>query len=85
MVKEFPDDRFAVAEAGTAELDAGQYDAARQTFQRLVDLADAGSMDRVQALMRLAEVDDRQGKSAMAVKDLEAILPMTADGSWLKP
>ena len=83
MVQEFPKDPFAVEEAGTAELDAEQFDEAKKTFQQLVDLTEPNSMNRVQALMRLAEVDDRQGKTEAAVHDYEAILPLTAESSWL--
>jgi predicted Zn-dependent protease len=83
MVEEFPTDRFAVEEAGTAELDAEQYDEARKTFQHLVDLAEPDSMNRVQALMHLADVDNRQGRTEAAVHGYETILPLTAEGSWL--
>jgi len=40
-------------------------------------------MNRVQAMMHLADVDDRQGKTDAAVHDYEAILPLTAESSWL--
>lgn len=83
MVEEFPKDQFAVEEAGTSELDAEQFDEAKKTFQKLVDLTEPNSMNRVQALMRLAEVDDRQGKTEAAVHGYEAILPLTAESSWL--
>ena len=83
MVQEFPKDSFALEEAGAAELDAEQFDEAKKTFQKLVDLTEPNSMNRVQALMRLAEVDDRQGKADDAVHDYEAILPLTAESSWL--
>jgi tetratricopeptide (TPR) repeat protein len=83
MVEEFPKDSFALEEAGGAQLDAEQFDEAKKTFQKLVDLTEPNSMARVQALMHLAEVDDRQGKTDAAVHDYEAILPLTADGSWL--
>jgi tetratricopeptide (TPR) repeat protein len=83
MVAEFPKDSFAVEEAGEAELDAEQFDEAKKTFQQLVDLTEPNSMARVQALIHLAEVDDRQGKTDDAVHDYEAILPLTAESSWL--
>ena len=83
MVAEFPKDAFALEEAGSAELDAEQYDEAKKTFQKLVDLSEPNSMARVQALMHLAEADDRQGKTEAAVHDYEAILPLTAESSWL--
>lgn len=83
MVDEFPKNAFALEEAGNAELDAGQFDEARKTFQKLVDLTDPNSMNRVQALMHLAEVDDRQGRTDAAVHGYEAILPLTAESSWL--
>jgi tetratricopeptide (TPR) repeat protein len=83
MTAAFPQNAFALEEAGSAELDAEQYDDARKTFQKLVDLAEPNSMNRVQALMRLAGVDDRQGKTDAAVHGYEAILPLTADSSWL--
>ncbi len=56
MTAEFPKDQFALDEAGAAELDAGQYDEAKNTFQKLVDLTEPNSMNRVQALMKLADV-----------------------------
>ncbi len=83
MVEEFPKDQFALEEAGASELDAEQFDEAKKTFQKLVDLTEPNSMNRVQALMRLAEVDDRQGKTDAAVHGYEAILPLTAESSWL--
>ncbi len=83
MAAEFPDDRFAVEEAAGALLDAEQFEEARGTFQKLVDLAEPNSMAHVQALMRLADVDARQGRTDAAVKGYEAILPQTAEGSWL--
>ncbi len=83
MVAEFPRDQFALEEAGAAELEAGQYDEAKKTFQKLVDLTEPNSMNRVQALMKLAEVDDRQGKVEDAVHGYESILPLTAQASWL--
>ena len=66
MVEEFPKDSFALEEAGEAQLDAEQFDEAKKTFQKLVDLTEPNSMNRVQALMHLAEVDDRQGKTDAA-------------------
>jgi len=83
MVEEFPKNTFALEAAGGAELDAEQFDEATKTFQKLVDLTEPNSMNRVQALMHLAEVDDRQGKTEAAVHDYEAILPLTAQASWL--
>ena len=83
MTAAFPKNAFALEEAGAAELDAQQYDDARRTFQKLVDLAEPNSMNRVQALMKLAGVDDRQGKTDDAVHGYEAILPLTAESSWL--
>jgi predicted Zn-dependent protease len=83
MTTTFPQDTFALEEAGSAELDASQFDEARKTFQKLVDLAEPNSMARVQALMKLAGVDDREGKTDAAVHGYEAILPLTADASWL--
>jgi predicted Zn-dependent protease len=83
MTATFPQDTFALEEAGSAELDASQFDEARKTFQKLVDLAEPNSMARVQALMKLAGVDDREGKTDAAVHGYEAILPLTADASWL--
>jgi predicted Zn-dependent protease len=83
MVGEFPKDSFALEEAGASELDAEQFDEAKKTFQKLVDLTEPNSMNRVQALMHLAEVDDRQGKTETAVHDYESILPLTAESSWL--
>ena len=83
MTATFPQDTFALEEAGSAELDASQFDEARKTFQKLVDLAEPNSMARVQALMKLAGVDDRAGKTDAAVHGYEAILPLTADDSWL--
>ena len=83
MVAEFPKDPFALEEAGASELDAEQFDEAKNTFQKLVDLTEPNSMNRVQAMMHLADVDDRQGKTDAAVHDYEAILPLTAESSWL--
>ena len=83
MIDEFPKDSFAVEEAGTSELEAEQFDEAKKTFQKLVDLTEPNSMNRVQAMMHLAEVDDRQGKTEAAVHGYEAILPLTAESSWL--
>ncbi len=75
--------RVAGEEAAGALLDAEQFEEARGTFQKLVDLAEPNSMAHVQALMRLADVDARQGRTDAAVKGYEAILPQTAEGSWL--
>lgn len=83
MVDEFPDDTFALTEAGRALLEADQFDEARQVFTKLVELTEAGTPARIQAQIQAAEVDERAGKKDTAVAQYEKLLAEVSDTSWL--
>ncbi|MEO8205308.1 MAG: tetratricopeptide repeat protein [Chthoniobacterales bacterium] len=82
LIGEFPEDAFALQEAGAAFLSNENFDDARLAYEKLGKLSEENSYGRIQSMVSLAEVDERQGKYQDAIKRYEAALPKTSDASW---
>ncbi|HSI85456.1 MAG TPA: tetratricopeptide repeat protein [Candidatus Methylacidiphilales bacterium] len=83
VVQEYPDDTFALEEAGAAFLASEQFEDANKAYQKLADLSEENSYGRVQAMIKLAEVEERKGKYENALRQYEAALPKTSETSWI--
>ena len=83
MAEEFPSDAYALQEAGEALLDAEQFEDAKIVYKKWVALTEEGTPSRVEALMKLAELEDRRGKTSEACAQYETLLGLTSESSWL--
>ncbi|PTY03365.1 hypothetical protein DB346_05650 [Verrucomicrobia bacterium LW23] len=83
LVQEFPDDAFALEEAGAAFQATENFEDAMNAYKKLAELSEENSYGRVQAMIRMAEVEERRGKSDLALRQYEAALPKTAANSWI--
>lgn len=83
LAAEFPDDPFALEEAGQALLRAEQWEEAEDLYQKLLTLAADDPYQRVTVTMRLAEIDERQDRHAEAIDRYEAMLDETNEASWM--
>ncbi|GEM_PF-3354274 len=83
MAAEFPNDPFVIEEVAEAQLDAEKYDDARATFTKLRDLAGTDPFRKVSATIRLAQVEERQGKTKEALAIYEGALAQASETSWI--
>ena len=83
MAAEFPTDPFVLEEVAEAQLEAEKFDEAKATFTRLRDLADTDPFKKVTATIRLAQVEERQGKTKEALAIYENALPQASETSWI--
>ena len=83
MAEEFPSDPFVIEEVAEAQLEAEKFDEARKTFTRLRDLAGTDPFKKVTANIRLAQVEERQGKIKEALAIYESTLPEASETSWI--
>ena len=79
-----PGDPFVLEEAGDALLNAERFDEARSMFEKLAALPDADAARRLSAQIRLAEVDDRQGRRDKALARYNEALAAAGSASWLQ-
>ncbi|XHR28957.1 MAG: tetratricopeptide repeat protein [Chthoniobacteraceae bacterium] len=83
MAGEFPNDPFVIEEVAEAQLDAEKYDDARATYTKLRDLAGTDPFRKVSATIRLAQVEERQGKTKEALAIYEGALAQASETSWI--
>ncbi|MEM1059199.1 MAG: tetratricopeptide repeat protein [Verrucomicrobiota bacterium] len=83
LAREFPEDPFALEEAGQALLRAEEFDEAKAIYDRLLELAAEDPYRRVTVTMRLAEIDERQDRFDDAIARYEAMLGDTSETSWM--
>lgn len=83
-VKSSPGDVFVLEEAGDALLEAGRHDEAREMFAQLRGQKDADPARRLNATMRLAEVEHLRGNKNEALKIYNEALAEAGSASWLQ-
>jgi tetratricopeptide (TPR) repeat protein len=84
MAAEFPDDPFALEEAGQAMLEAEAYAEAEEIFTKLRDLARSDAQARASATLRLGEVAEAREDLDKALSIYESLLPETSEDSWVR-
>lgn len=80
---EFPDDPFVLEEAAEAFTEAGQYDEAKQQYEKLRALAGVDAFKRVSAMIRIAQLEERSERIKEALRIYEEALGETSETSWL--
>ena len=83
MAEEFPNDPFVIEEVAEAQLESEKFEDARKSYAQLRDLAGTDSFKKVTATIRLAQVDERQGKIKEALALYESALPEASETSWI--
>jgi len=81
-VDESPNDPFVLEDAGEAFLAATAYDRAREVFQRLAELPDRTPAQRLDAQLRLADVEAAANDVETAAELYEAALQRVLPNSW---
>lgn len=84
MAAEFPDDPFALEEAGQAMLEAEAYPEAEEIFTKLKDLVKNDPQARASATLRLGEVAEAREDLDKALGIYESLLPETSEDSWVR-
>jgi tetratricopeptide (TPR) repeat protein len=84
MAAEFPDDPFALEEAGQAMLEAEAYPEAEETFAKLRDLVKNDPQARASATLRLGELAEAREDLDKALGIYESLLPETSEDSWVR-
>lgn len=79
-----PGDPFVLEEAGGALLEAGQFAAAREVFERLRDSDAADPSRKLRGELRLATVEQEEGRRDEALKLYDAALESAGSTSWLQ-
>ena len=82
--KAAPDDPFALEEAGDALLEAGRHEDARAMFAQLGEIKDVDPLRKLQASLRLAEVERQRGNKDEALRIYNAALEESGETSWLQ-
>jgi tetratricopeptide (TPR) repeat protein len=82
--KASPGDAFVLEEAGDALLEAGRFDEAKEMFTRLREQKEADPARKLNASLRLAEVERQQGNKDAALKIYNEALAEAGTASWLQ-
>ncbi len=82
--KASPDDPFVLEEAGDALLDAARYDEAGTMFRNLREMKDVDPARKLNASLRLAEVERQRGDKEAALKIYTEALAESGEASWLQ-
>ncbi len=82
--KASPDDPFVLEEAGDALLDASRHDEARAMFVRLRGMKDVDPSRKLNASLRLAEVERQRDDKEAALKIYSEALAESGEASWLQ-
>lgn len=82
--KATPGDAFALEEAGDALLEAGRYNEARDLYIQLRGVKDIDPAKKLNASLKLAEVERQRGDKAEALKIYQAALAESGGASWLQ-
>jgi predicted Zn-dependent protease len=83
FVAEAPGDPFVIEEAGEALADAERYAEARALFEKLREGAGTDPYQRVRAIIKIAQLEEQQGRSGPARELYESALPLAAEASWM--
>jgi predicted Zn-dependent protease len=84
MMGEFPGDVFVLEEAGETLIEAGRPAEAREVYEKLRDGAGADGFRRMNALLRLARIDEQTKGRDAAVAIYEEVLTESAETSWIQ-
>jgi predicted Zn-dependent protease len=84
LAGEFPNDAAVAEDAASAMVAAGRFDEARALLRKMCDALDLDPTRKVRIEMSLAQVDDRQGRVAEALKAYDALLDSVSETSWLR-
>lgn len=82
LAQTFPDDPFTLEEASEALMDLGSFDKAQSLLEQMLTQAKGDPFREVDARLRMARLLEHSGKSKETIETLEALLPLTAPGSW---
>ncbi len=83
FIAEAPDDPFAIEEAADAMVEAERYAEAQAELTKLRDLPGADPYKRVTAIMKLAQIEEKQGRQDAARALYESALPLSSETSWI--
>ena len=83
FVAESPDDPFVIEEAADAMAEAERFAEAKAHYEKLRDLAGTDPYRRVTAIMKLAQLEERQGRREEARALYESALPLASPASWM--
>ncbi|MGC3959203.1 MAG: tetratricopeptide repeat protein [Verrucomicrobiota bacterium] len=83
FVGEWPDDPFVLEEAADALTEGERYAEAKSYYEKLRDLAGGDPYRRVTAIMKLAQLEEKQGRREEARVLYESALPLSAPTSWM--
>ncbi len=83
FVAESPDDPFAIEEAADAMAEAERFGDAQAQYEKLRDLAGTDPYRRVTAIMKLAQLEEKQGRREPARALYESALPLASPTSWM--
>ena len=86
LAAEFPDDPGILQEVGEAFQEDQAYDEARATFEKVRELArqNNDAFGRINAALRMGQVEEARGHAAEAVKIYEGVVAEAKTGSWLE-
>ncbi len=86
LAAEFPDDPGILQEVGEALQEAQAFDEARGTFEIVRELArkNNDAFGRINADLRMGQVEEARGHAAEAVKIYEGVVAEAKTGSWLE-
>jgi len=82
-MEEAPEDLFVIEEVADAMFEAEAYAEAKVGYEKLRDLKDIDAYKKVMAVMRLAQLEEKQGNRDKAREIYESALPMAAESSWI--
>ena len=86
LAGEFPDDPTVLQEVGEAFQEGESYVEARETFEKLRELArkNGDAFGRVNATLRLGQIEEARGHAKEAVAVYEGVVADAKPGSWLE-
>ena len=83
FIAESPEDPFVLEEAADAMADAERYPEAKAQYEKLRDLAGTDPYRRVTAIMKLAQLEEKQGHAEQGRAIYESALPLASPTSWM--
>ena len=83
FIAESPEDPFVIEEAADAMVDGERFAEAKAQYEKLRDLAGTDPYRRVTAIMKLAQLEEKQGHGEQARAIYESALPLASPASWM--
>jgi tetratricopeptide (TPR) repeat protein len=83
FIAESPDDPFAIEEAADAMAEVERFAEAKAQYEKLRDLAGTDPYRRVTAIIKLAQLEEKQGRREQARALYESALPLASPTSWM--